>query len=124
MEDVLIIGGGIIGTLIAFQCSKYHMNVTLIDKENDIANATTMANSAIIHLGYDPDNYTLKAEMNVKGAKKYAALCRELKVDYKQIGSLVVATNEEELQTLKRLQNQGKIEEYVHDYFHKVKRIL
>lgn len=108
MEDILIIGGGIIGTLIAFQCSKYHMNVTLIDKENDIANATTMANSAIIHAGYDPGNYTLKAEMNIKGAKKYAALCRELKVDYKQVGSLVVATNEEELATLKKLQKRAE----------------
>ena len=54
MEDILIIGGGIIGSLIAYQCSKFHCNVTLLDKENDIANETTMANSAIIHAGYDP----------------------------------------------------------------------
>lgn len=107
MEDVLIIGGGIIGSLIAYQCSKYHCNVTLLEKDLDIANATTAANSAIIHAGYDPDDYTLKAEMNVKGARMYASLCRELKVAYKQIGSLVVATNEEELASLKRLKKQA-----------------
>lgn len=108
MEDILIIGGGIIGSLIAYQCSKYHCNVTLLEKENDIANVTSMANSAIIHAGYDPLDYTLKAKMNIRGAKLYASLCRELKVDYKQIGSLVLGSSEEDLQTLKRLDKQAK----------------
>lgn len=107
MEDVLIIGGGIIGSLIAYQCSKYHCNVTLLERENDIANVTTAANSAIIHAGYDPDDGTLKAEMNVKGARLYPSLCNELKVAYKQIGSLVVASNEEEVETLRKLKKQA-----------------
>ncbi len=108
MEDILIIGGGIIGSLIAYQCSKFHCNVTLLDKENDIANETTMANSAIIHAGYDPEEYTMKARMNVRGARLYASLCRELKVDYKQVGSLVLARNEEELNTLRKLAQRAK----------------
>ena len=54
MEDIVIIGGGVIGTLIAYACSRYNCNVTLIEKENDVANSTSMANSAIIHAGYDP----------------------------------------------------------------------
>lgn len=107
MEDILIIGGGIIGSLIAYNCSKYHCNVTLLEKDNDIANKTTMANSAIIHAGYDPDDYTMKAEMNIRGARKYPSLCRELKVDFKQIGSLVVACDEDQVNTLKRLHRQA-----------------
>lgn len=107
MEDVLIIGGGIIGSLIAYNCSKYHCNVLLLEKENDIANKTSMANSAIIHAGYDPQEYSLKAEMNVRGARKYPSLCRELKVDFNQIGSLVVACNEKQVQTLQKLHKQA-----------------
>ena len=56
--------------------------VLLLEKDNDIANKTSMANSAIIHAGYDPNDNTLKAEMNIKGARRYPSLCKELKVDY------------------------------------------
>ena len=108
MEDIIIIGGGIIGSLIAYNCSKYDCNVLLIEKDNDIANRTTMANSAIIHAGYDPEYGTLKAELNVLGARKYPNLCKELKVDYKQIGSLVVACNDDEISTLEKLHQQAK----------------
>ena len=69
MQDIVIIGAGIVGSFLAHDLSKYDLKVTVIDKENDIANGTTMANSAIIHTGYDPEDGTLKAELNVKGAK-------------------------------------------------------
>lgn len=107
MEDIIIIGGGIIGSLIAYNCSKFDCNVLLLDKENDIANKTTMANSAIIHAGYDPSDHTLKAEMNIKGARRYPSLCKELKVDFKQIGSLVVACDDEQIETIQRLHKQA-----------------
>ena len=107
MEDIIIIGGGIIGSLIAYNCSKYDCNVLLLEKENDIANKTSMANSAIIHAGYDPSDNTLKAEMNIKGARRYPSLCKELKVDFKQIGSLVVACDDEQIETIHRLHKQA-----------------
>lgn len=108
MEDIIIIGGGIIGSLIAYNCARYHCNVLLIDKENDIANATSMANSAIIHAGYDPEDGTLKAAMNLRGARLYPSLCRDLKVDYKQIGSLVVASDEKQCERLRELQTRAE----------------
>ena len=51
MEDIIIIGGGIIGSLIAYNCSKYDCNVLLIEKDNDIANKTTMANVRLFMQG-------------------------------------------------------------------------
>ncbi len=113
MEDIIIIGGGIIGTLIAYACSRFNCNITLIEKENDVANCTSMANSAIIHAGYDPKENTLKAMLNLRGAKLYPALCQELKVDYRQVGSLVVAFDEaqsDQLEVLKKQAEQRGIE--------------
>lgn len=42
MTDILIIGSGIIGSLIAYELSKYDVKVSIIDKENDIANESIM----------------------------------------------------------------------------------
>lgn len=52
--DVIIIGAGVIGSFIARELSRYQLNVAVLDKENDVGNVTSMANSAIIHSGYDP----------------------------------------------------------------------
>lgn len=103
MIDVVIIGAGIIGSFIAHDLSKYNLNVVVLESENDVANQTTMANSAIIHTGYDPLDNTLKAELNVEGASLYKDICQRLDVPYKMIGAIVVARNDEEISVLTEL---------------------
>ena len=107
MYDVTIIGAGIIGTAIARELSRFKLRVLILEKENDVANGTTKANSAIVHAGYDARSGTLKAKTNVEGNAMYEDLCRELSVPFKRIGSLVVAFNQEELNTLEELFQQG-----------------
>jgi glycerol-3-phosphate dehydrogenase len=107
MYDIAIIGSGIIGSFIARELAKYKVKVVVFEKENDIANGTTMANSAIVHSGYDPTPGSIKAKMNVLGNQLYEGICHELKVDFKRIGSLTVATDEEELKTLQELKERG-----------------
>ena len=63
--DVLIIGAGVSGAMIARELSKYLLDVVIIDKNNDAGDATSSANSAIIHSGYDPEPGSLKAKFNV-----------------------------------------------------------
>ena len=71
MYDVVIIGAGITGTMLARDLSMYHLRIAVIEKENDIADGATMANSAIVHTGYDPEPGTLKAKLNVACARRY-----------------------------------------------------
>ena len=52
--DVVIVGGGVIGGMLARELSRYQLNVVLLEKENDVAMAASRANSGIIHGGYDP----------------------------------------------------------------------
>ena len=96
MYDIIIIGAGIVGSILAKDLSRYHCKVGVLDKENDVANETSSANSAIIHTGYDPEDNTLKAKLNVEGAKMYESLCRQLHCKYKTVGAYVVACGEEE----------------------------
>lgn len=107
MEDVLIIGAGITGSFLARDLSRYQLNITVVDREADIANETTMANSAIIHTGYDPKDGTLKARLNVNGARMYERICKELHVSYQKCGAYVVATDEMEIAVLNELKERA-----------------
>ena len=108
MYDVAIIGAGVVGTAIARELSRFNLKTILIEKENDVANGTTKANSAIIHAGYDPEVGTLKGKLNAPGNAMYDKICEELDVPFKRIGSLVVAFNEEEMEAVHKLYEQGQ----------------
>ena len=107
MYDVLIIGCGIMGASCAYYLSRYNLRVAVLEQHNDVCCETTRANSAIIHAGYDPKPGTLCAEYNVHGSELAKEICEKLDVAYKQIGSLVVAFSESELETLNVLYDRG-----------------
>ena len=107
MHDIVILGAGVIGAFIARELSRYQLDIIVIDQENDVGNFTSMANSALIHSGYDPEPGTLKALLNVRGNAMYDQVCQELDVIFRRIGSLTVTTKEAELEVLKQLQARG-----------------
>ena len=108
MFDVLIIGAGVTGAFVARKLSKYQLDVLLLDKENDVGNVTSNANSAIIHSGYDPVPGTLKAKLNVAGNAMYDKIAEELDVHFFRIGSITVATSEKQMETLNDLLIRSK----------------
>lgn len=107
MFDCIIIGAGISGTSLAFELSKYNGSVLVLEKHNDVACETTKANSAIIHAGYDPKPNTKMAKYNVLGNRLVVSHCHDLDVEYKEIGSLVIAFDSEDLKTLDTLFKRG-----------------
>ena len=106
--DILIIGAGVLGSFIARKLSAYDVSVALLDKESDVGNVTSMANSAIIHSGYDPVPGTNKAKFNVLGNKMYDQIADELDVHFRRIGSMTVALYDEQLKVLKELEERSK----------------
>ena len=109
MYDAAIIGAGIIGSSIARELSKYNLKTVLIEKSYDVSNGSTKANSAIVHAGYDPTPNTFMAEFNVRGNTMFPQLCKELSVPFKQMGSLVIAFSDEDIDIVHQLYERGKI---------------
>ncbi len=107
MFDVAIIGAGVIGGAVARELSKYSLNVCVLEKENDVANGTSKANSAIVHAGFDAEVGSLKAQLNVKGSVLMEELCSELGVKYKNNGSLVIGFNENDKNHIRELYERG-----------------
>lgn len=108
MYDILIIGAGVTGSLIARTLAKYDLKVLVMEKNNDVGAETSSANSAIVHSGYDPLPNTNKAKFNVKGNAMFDKICDELDVDMKRIGSITVAFDEDQVKTLKQLAIRAK----------------
>jgi glycerol-3-phosphate dehydrogenase len=108
MVDIAIIGAGITGSFLAHDLSMYEGSVMVLEKDADVANEATMANSAIIHSGHDPKDHTLKEQLNVRGNAMYETICKNLGVEFQRTSAYVVATSEEEERTLDGLYAQAK----------------
>lgn len=107
MFDVTIIGTGIVGCAIARELSKYKLNICVVDKEIDVANGTTKANSAIVHAGFDAKPGSLKGKLNAIGNAMFDKLSEDLDFHFKRIGSLVLCFDEEDMDNLRALKDQG-----------------
>ena len=108
MYDVLVIGAGIIGSFLAHELSHFSLTCAVIEKESDVANQITMANSAIIHSGHDPKEGTLKAKLNIRGNQLYKKICEDLSVSFLQTSALMVAVSEEEVSILEDIYEKAK----------------
>lgn len=105
--DVIIIGAGVVGSLIARALARYRLDILLLDKATDVGEGTTKANTAIVHAGYDAKPGTLKARFNTVGNALFDQVCGELDVAFDRCGTYVVGTRPSDRETLDDLYQRG-----------------
>ena len=106
--DIIVIGGGIIGTATAFSLkNKTKLNILLIEAEKDLATHQTGNNSGVIHSGLYYKPGSLKAKNCTEGSELLYNFCKEHKLEFERCGKIVVANNESELTTLDELYRRG-----------------
>ena len=105
--DIAVIGGGVIGGMIARRLSAYELKICILEKEHDVARGASAANSSIVHAGFDAKEGSMKAKMNVRGSEMMEEVCRELGVKYQNNGSLVLGFDAEDRVTLEDLLKRG-----------------
>ena len=107
MNDVIIVGAGVVGCSIARCLSRYELDVLVLEGKEDVASGASKANSAIVHAGFDAEPGSNKAKYNVRGNEMFEQTCRELHVPFIRNTSLVVAFSDEELPNLQKLYDRG-----------------
>ena len=103
-----IIGGGVIGSAIAWELSKYKIDTAVFEMGSDVASGTTKANSGVIHSGINSPTESLKARFCVEGNKMLPALSDQIGFPINMVGKYVIAKNEDEVKELERLKLIGE----------------
>ncbi|GAB3246351.1 L-2-hydroxyglutarate oxidase [Larkinella harenae] len=110
MNDIIIIGGGIVGLATALQIKRQRPNlsVTILEKENRLAAHQTGHNSGVIHSGLYYKPGSLKATNCIRGYWMLLEFCEQESVPYELCGKIVVATKPEEVPLLNNLHERGQ----------------
>jgi len=86
------VGAGVIGCSIAREVTRYTPDVVILDKESDVACGASKANNAEVHSGIGEQAGTLKQKLNVRGNRMYDDFVRDLGVEFRRQGLLIVIT--------------------------------
>ena len=106
--DILVIGGGIVGTSVANSLLKRQkLSVLLIEEESKLAQHQTGNNSGVIHSGIYYKPGSLKAKNCSEGRELLYEFCEQYQIPFEKCGKVIVAVNENEIPALNDLQDRG-----------------
>ncbi len=98
--DVAIVGAGVVGCALFREFVLAGQRTVLIERDADIINGASKANSALLHTGFDAVPGSLEAACVRRGHARYAALHDRLGLPLLPCGALVVAWSDAERQSL------------------------
>ncbi len=106
--DVAVIGGGIVGAAIARELSGFRLSIALLEARGDVGDATSKANTALLHSGYDATPGTLESRLVRRGHQLLGEYASATGIPVEPTGALVVAWTQDDLDTLPALKDKAE----------------
>src|SRR5262245_5360973 len=107
IANVVIIGGGVIGTAVAAEISRHYDDVFLLEAAPRLGMGTSTRNSGVIHAGIYYKAGSLKAFHCVRGVPMLYEFCAAHNIPHERTGKLIVADSEDHLPILEDLKRRG-----------------
>jgi glycerol-3-phosphate dehydrogenase len=105
--DVIVIGAGVVGCAIARELSGYDLNVALLEARSDVGDATSKANTAILHTGFDAKPGSLEASLVQRGYYLLGEYALVTGIPVERTGAILVAWTDEQLESLPSLRDKA-----------------
>ncbi|MBT3235564.1 MAG: NAD(P)/FAD-dependent oxidoreductase [Bdellovibrionales bacterium] len=107
---LLIVGGGIVGLMVAYQLTKKYPNLefALLEQEQYLGDHASGRNSGVLHAGiYYPQN-SLKHLLCIEGNQLWRDIALELDIPCQSCGKFIVATSSLEMKALSELLHRAQ----------------
>jgi len=101
--DCIVIGAGVVGLAVARALARGGREVVILERERHFGMHTSSRNSEVIHAGIHYPPGSLKARLCVSGRDLLYRYCAERGISHRRCGKLTVATAEEQLATLDKI---------------------
>ena len=105
--DVLILGGGIIGCSVAYELSKYNLNIAVIEKDYDIADDISLINTEIVYDGSECEDKFLST-IEHKGNSMLDEITSKFNVPFKRVGSIKIANENKAIDIIEGIYKRAK----------------
>ena len=106
---VVIVGGGLVGLATAYKVALAQptRRVVVLEKEADVCRHQSGHNSGVLHAGLYYTPGSAKARLAVSGIREMTAFARAHDIAHEICGKVVVATSDDELPRLEKLEARG-----------------
>jgi L-2-hydroxyglutarate oxidase LhgO len=107
---IAVIGGGILGLAVARRIGQVDpaADVTVFEKEQDIAQHQTGRNSGVVHAGLYYQPGSLKATLCRRGVGLLKEYCQAMRLRYIECGKVVMAVDDTELDRLAEIAKRAE----------------
>lgn len=107
LVDVAVIGGGVVGCAVARELAGFDVSVALIEARGDVGDATSKANTAILHTGFDAVPGSLEARLVARGYALLGDYAKATRIPVEGTGAVLVAWTDEERGSLGSLRQKA-----------------
>jgi (S)-2-hydroxyglutarate dehydrogenase len=110
MKSVAVIGGGLIGLATAYKLLEKHpgLKLDVYEKEDRPGRHQSGRNSGVLHCGLYYQPGSLKAKLAVEGIREMTNFCQTHGIEHEICGKVVVASNQQQNETLRGLAKRGE----------------